>query len=94
MPWKKGQSGNPEGRKHGQLNKMTVAMKEAMEVSFEKQGKAKFLNKLAEESPEAYARLLAKFIPLQVQAELEPGDVTINVISGIEAGPPGSAVKK
>ena len=35
MPWKKGQSGNPEGRKHGQLNKMTVAMKEAMAVESE-----------------------------------------------------------
>ena len=81
------------GREKGTPNRLTAGLRRAMEKSFKNNGGVEYLDKLARDEPRTYAMLLAKFIPAQIQAEIEPGDVTIQVISGIDADPPGTHAK-
>lgn len=51
MPFKKGQSGNPKGRKKGEPNKITGATKEAIALAAEQLGGVARLVAWAKEDP-------------------------------------------
>jgi hypothetical protein len=56
------------GRPKGAGNKVATTVKEALAMSFNNIGGVKWMEKLAEKEPRAYAQLLAKLIPTGVQA--------------------------
>lgn len=71
MPvFRKGQSGNPNGRKRGSENKTTAAVKSAIESAFEGLGGAARLQAWAQSDPQNerifYSQILVKLLPLQV----------------------------
>ena len=70
MPYKKGESGNPAGRKPGTPNKTTSAMREAILEAFDRAGGADYLERLAEDDPRTFVALLAKLVPREVSAKL------------------------
>ena len=70
MPFAKGQSGNPNGRKAGSPNKTTKAAKEAIHEAFEKMGGIKALCDWADKNDDNrkvfYSQIWPKIVPLQV----------------------------
>lgn len=87
MPFKKGQSGNPSGRKAGAPNKTTSAAKSAIEIAAEGLGGAMRLMAWAKEDPlnerVFWSQIFTKLLPLQVagdpDAPLTPTMVTFVV---------------
>ncbi|OFC40877.1 hypothetical protein BAE30_16270 [Acidithiobacillus caldus] len=71
-----GTSGRPKppragmGRPAGVPNKTTRALKQALEESFERLGGVEWLVQLAATEPKAYAGLLAKLLPTQIDADV------------------------
>ena len=76
------------GRKKGTPNKATKLIKDAVMESFTKVGGADYLVKMAEKDHKAYATLLGKILPSEINATVK-GDMRLTVLSGIEK-PPGS----
>jgi hypothetical protein len=66
MPFKKGQSGNPRGRKKGAPNKVTGQLKDMILGALENAGGIGYLEKQAKESPTAFLTLVGKVLPMQV----------------------------
>ncbi len=64
--FKPGQSGNPAGRKHGSRNRLGESFVEALAADFEVHGKAA-IEKVRDENPSAYLRLIAGLLPAQVE---------------------------
>jgi hypothetical protein len=63
-PFKKGQSGNPAGRKKGTPNKATIAVKEAIERAFEGLGGVPSLIEWAKGNPDLfYGSVWPKILP-------------------------------
>ncbi|MEL5848245.1 MAG: hypothetical protein U7M05_02635 [Candidatus Igneacidithiobacillus chanchocoensis] len=58
------------GRPAGTPNKTTRALKQALEESFVEVGGVRWLVELAEREPKAYASLLAKLLPTQIDADV------------------------
>ncbi len=58
------------GRPAGVPNKTTRALKQALEESFERLGGVEWLVQLAATEPKAYAGLLAKLLPTQIDADV------------------------
>jgi len=85
--WKKGQSGNPKGRKKGSRNKITKAYLTALRKDFEKHGIAT-LEKVREKDPKTYMKLVADLVPKEI--DLDPndnGDVTVMIVKSFDAVP-------
>jgi len=59
------------GRPAGIPNKATRALKQALEESFERLGGVEWLVQLAATEPKAYASLLAKLLPSQVNLDAD-----------------------
>lgn len=70
MAFKKGQSGNPSGRKPGSENKLTTAAKSAIETAAEGLGGATRLMEWAKSDPlnerAFWTQIYTKLLPLQV----------------------------
>lgn len=70
MPFEKGKSGNPNGRKNGSPNKLTAAAKLAIETAAEGLGGAKRLEAWVREDPlnerAFWTQIYTKLLPLQV----------------------------
>jgi hypothetical protein len=70
MAFKKGQSGNPRGRKRGEPNKVTGAAKTAIELAAEGLGGSKRLIAWAKSDPlnerAFWTQIYTKLLPLQV----------------------------
>jgi hypothetical protein len=60
------------GRKVGELNKFTRTLKEAILAAFDAVGGREYLIAVAKEDPKTFCMLLARVLPLQVEAELRP----------------------
>ena len=60
------------GRNKGGLNKVTMAVKEAILAAFNSKevGGVEYLKKLALEKPEVFVRLLARLVPNEIHAEV------------------------
>jgi hypothetical protein len=81
-PFQPGVSGNPAGKPKGTLNRITVALKDAILAAGERAGGAEgltgYLTRLAVENSSAYAGLLAKILPQTLSADDSAGgDVQI-----------------
>ncbi|WP_291511479.1 hypothetical protein [Acidithiobacillus sp.] len=59
-----------KGRPAGAVNKTTATLKAALEQSFSELGGVRWLVQLAEREPRAYAALLAKLLPTQIDADV------------------------
>lgn len=60
------------GRQKGTPNKITTTLKEMITTALTAEGGVNYLRKIAREEPVAFCGLLAKIIPLQVEASKEP----------------------
>jgi hypothetical protein len=73
MAFKKGQSGNPNGRRRGSENKTTTAAKSAIEMAFEGLGGWARLQEWAKSDPlnerAFYTQIWVKLLPLQVTGQ-------------------------
>lgn len=73
MAFKKGQSGNPKGKKPGTLNKVTVALKDAILQAAENAGGegglVGYLQAQAGANPSAFMALVGKVLPMQVSGD-------------------------
>lgn len=59
-------------RKKGTPNKMTAAIKDAVELSFSKKNKGgKYLDKLADDFPAVYCGLIAKCMPQAIAVDVQ-----------------------
>ena len=58
-----------KGRRKGVPNKTTANLKAALEESFDELGGVRWLVELAKSEPRAYAALLAKLLPSQVNMD-------------------------
>jgi len=59
------------GRPPGAVNRTTATLKAALEASFTELGGVRWLVELAKSEPKAYASLLAKLLPSQVNLDAD-----------------------
>lgn len=71
------------GRPRGAVNRTTATLKAALEASFTELGGVRWLVELAKSEPRAYAALLAKLLPSQV-----------NVDADVTAHPPITEIRR
>jgi len=94
--YKKGQSGNPQGRPRGSLNKSTREIKEVIREDVDLQRIVRRLQKKALAGSETAARILFEFgwgKPRQ-EAELSLRYATVNLISAVRRDPPEEEKKE
>lgn len=70
MPFKKGQSGNPNGRKAGAPNKLTADLKTMIEGALSDAGGREYLTKQATTNPSAFLSLVGKLLPKDINANV------------------------
>lgn len=80
MPFKKGQSGNPKGRKKGTPNKTTEEIRQAFQMLIESSlpDIQKWLQQVAKDNPEKALQIVEKYsdfiLPKLQRTELSGGD--------------------
>src|SRR5262249_28127190 len=83
-PFQPGVSGNPAGKPKGTLNRITVALKDAIlaagEAAGGEEGLTGYLTRLAVENSSAYAGLLAKILPQTLAADESGGGVPVKMV--------------
>ena len=67
------------GRVKGTPNKTTVALKDAIMNAFEKVGGEDYLVVIAKKDPKTFCTLLARVLPLEIQAKVD-GTIAINIV--------------
>ncbi len=90
MQWKKGQSGNPKGRKKGSKNKYRRGLDEAIAAVETAKGKALLQQavEMAYEDPRMMAAILKKILPDMRHIEAEVSAVHDDWIKLLEADDP------
>ena len=76
-----------KGRKKGVQNKLTVTLKQAILNSFETLGGEAWLVQLAELDPKAYAGLLGRIIPSEINGQVRTIGETLIVHVDTSDGP-------
>ena len=77
MAFRKGQSGNPRGRKRGAQNRVTRAFKEAATIVFYELGGTRHLLGWARKQPAEFYRILARMAPPGVPVAIGPLEGTL-----------------
>lgn len=68
-PFKPGQSGNPNGRRKGEPNKINRSIKEMILTALHDVGGAEYLAQQAHANPVAFMGLVGRVLPLQLANE-------------------------
>lgn len=76
MPFSKGKSGNPRGRKKGAVNKVTGELKDMVLTALTNVGGVTYLEARAKDSPAAFLTLVGKVLPLQVTGK-DGGEIRV-----------------
>ncbi len=76
-----------KGRKKGVQNKLTVTLKQAILNSFETLGGEAWLVQLAESDPKAYAGLLGRIIPSEINGQVRT--ISDNIVVYVDTHDPG-----
>ena len=79
MAFRKGQSGNPEGRAKGIPNKLTQSIKQAFKDAFDERGGVPALLEWADSNPDAFYGLVARLIPTEMSGP-DGGPLTITIV--------------
>jgi len=70
------------GRPKGAPNKNTKALKDMILGALDKAGGEKYLQRQADDNPNAFLSLIGKVLPTELKGSLE-GNITVNVITGV-----------
>ena len=82
MPFQKGKSGHPQGRKRGSRNRLTRDIKKAYLGAFNELGGEAGLIRWGRENPDAFYSQISKLLPKGIEIKSE-NDLVINIISAI-----------
>jgi hypothetical protein len=69
MPFKPGESGNPNGRPAGTPNKVTGELKAMILEALDQAGGVEYLKARASDTPGPFLALVGKILPMQVTGE-------------------------
>ena len=71
-----------KGRPKGAANKNTKALKDMILGALEKAGGEDYLQRQADDNPNAFLTLIGKVLPTELKGNLE-GNLVVNVITGV-----------
>lgn len=83
MPFQKGQSGNPAGRKKGVKSRIPQSIKEAIEKAFDEAGGVAYLVGVAQTKPEVFCALLGKVLPKDMNVTTDVGPSLADILRTI-----------
>lgn len=75
-------AGKKQGRPKGAPNKNTKALKDMILGALDKAGGEKYLQRQADDNPNAFLSLIGRVLPTELKANVE-GNITVNVITGV-----------
>jgi hypothetical protein len=84
-PFKRGQSGNPNGRPKGARNRLGTQFLEALETDFKQFG-PQAIALVREKKPEIYMRVVADLLPKEANINVEAGEAFVNLWRRISEG--------
>lgn len=89
MTWKKGESGNLEGRPKGSRHKLAESFINDVQEDWKQHGKG-VLGKVREEDSSTYLRVVASILPKEIEMEIGQGLAALLSASGTDTDSAGT----
>ena len=90
MTFRKGQSGNPAGKKPGTQNKVNATFKEAIRLAFDRLGGVEHLLAWAKKNPAGfysiYARMMPPGMPVRIALSGTPTEQADQIVTAMGTG--------